>query len=293
MKKEENKALAQKDKDAATTAITQYMKDIAPYEVLSTEEEKELFRRYQDGDENARNLIAMHNQKLIVSIAKPYAGVTNQMELLDLIMEGNIGLSIAIRRFDLSKGYKFSTYATHWIRQSITRAISNDNGTIRIPIHVLDDITKIRRVQIENQTDCEDVAWLVKETGLDEQHIKRAIESKHLNQNMISLDAPLNEEESMNFSEVIPDQNAMDEYMAIENYELIKNVNLILAGYSKRDQEIFKRRFGWGCEPETLQAIGETYGLTRERVRQIEHRIIRDFRKPENKRKFRSFQTSR
>ena len=283
-----------------------YLKEIGKYRILSHEEEIELFKILEKNpnDEKAFNTIYTCNLRLVVSIAKKYVYFTKNLEFMDLIMEGNVGLFRAIEGFDYSKGFKFSTYATNWINQAITRAITNSDKQIRIPVHMVEKFNKIRKVQNEyekngcfNITD-EELSDLTK-VSLDD------VKYFHQYENiLVSLDSPMNEEnEETNLIDFIAD-NSIESFENDYTRQCLKEeidklidklyssgpVNQSRLDSKQRMKEVIYRRFGFGNRtPETLEAIAQSYGITRERVRQIELKFMEFARKPQNKRKLQPY----
>ena len=277
-----------------TEMVSSYLKEISKYKVLTKEEERELFARYKNGDQEARDLIFKHNLKLVISIAKKYAGIAMSMDLMDVIMEGNIGLSTAIDKFDLNQDVKFSTYACWWIKQNLLREIMNQDKIIRLPVHIGEDMRRVaaaKRAYDAEHNEEPSIEWLAKRCNISKSRVRTA-EYQLVNCTLASLDCPVGEEmhgKCSSLGDFIEDTTSAETFEAIENFELREAIQKMLDKYPERDQEVIKRRFGWYGEVETLDEIGKTYGVTRERIRQIEAKVLRDFRRPKNRAKLRVY----
>ena len=267
-----------------------YLKQIGNTELLTHTEEIELFMKIENGDKKAFNEVFERNLKLVVSIAKRYINVARKMDIMDLVMEGNIGLYKAITRFEYKKGNKFSTYATWWIRQAILRSINDKDSTIRIPVHMHEDISKYlqAKTMLEKTNNSEKISEkeIAKVTGYKVDKVKDISSLLH-SYNVSSLQAPVGEARNGvqdSIQDFIVDTEAEDMDKRIINAEFKEEIMRILEKFSDRDKDVFARRFGFNetNTPETLQDIAEDYEITRERVRQIEARIIKEFRKPKN-----------
>ena len=261
-------------------SVRMYLREIGRIPLLSTEEEVRLAKRVEKGDKVAKKKLAEANLRLVVSIAKKYIG--RGLSLLDLIQEGNAGLMRAVEKFDYKKGYKFSTYATWWIRQAITRAIADQARTIRIPVHMIETINKLIRVQRQLVQDLgreptpEEIA---QEMGLDIDKVEHIIK---ISQETVSLEAPVGEEEDSKLGDFIEDdKNLSPEENAI-NQLLRGHVNEFLSELSPREQKILKMRFGLeDGRTHTLEEVGQEFGVTRERIRQIEAKALQKLRRHE------------
>ncbi len=268
--------------------VRMYLKEIGRISLLSLEEEMSLSERIADGDEEAKNILAESNLRLVVSIAKRYVG--RGMLFLDLIQEGNIGLMKAVEKFDANKGYKFSTYATWWIRQAITRAIADQARTIRVPVHMVETINKLSRFQRQltlelnrEPTDEE----LGKKMNLPVEKIREIIK---IAQDPVSLDTPIGEEDDSHLGDFIKDERSMSpEEFTI--HEMLKDeISDILLTLTEREEQVLRLRFGLddgSCK--TLEEVGQMFGVTRERIRQIEAKALRKLRHPSRSRKLKDF----
>jgi len=270
-----------------------YLREIGRIPLLKTEEEIRLAKRIEAGDENAKKKLAEANLRLVVSIAKKYIG--RGLTLLDLIQEGNTGLLRAVEKFDYHKGYKFSTYATWWIRQAITRAIADQARTIRIPVHMVETINKLIRVQRQLVQDLgreplpEEIA---SEMGIPVDKVEHIIK---ISQETVSLEAPVGEEEDSKLGDFIEDKISLSpEENAI--YQLMKgHVGQSLAFLLPREQKILKMRFGLdesqgqAGRTHTLEEVGKEFGVTRERIRQIEAKALQKMKKNEQSQKLKDY----
>jgi len=267
-------------------SIQMYLKEIGQYPLINAHEEKELAKRIQNGDEEAKNLLAKANLRLVVSIAKKYANRSPDLTLLDLIQEGNLGLFKAVDKFDWSKGFKFSTYATWWIRQSITRALADQSRTIRVPVHMVETIAKYKQVvrrlfqDLGREPLPEEIAT---EMGIEPEKVYMI---EKIDQSTVSLDAPVGsddgEDKSM-FGDFIPDDKILSPDQESSRRILADQVNEILGDLSEKEREILALRHGLNDGIQhTLEEVGKMFGVTRERIRQIEakaHEKIRQHEK--------------
>ena len=268
--------------------VRMYLKEIGQVKLLTLEEELELADRIIEGDENAKATLAEANLRLVVSIAKRYVG--RGMLFLDLIQEGNIGLMKAVDKFDVSKGYKFSTYATWWIRQAITRAIADQARTIRVPVHMVETINKLARIERQltlelNREPTEEE--LSKKMNLSVDKIR---EIYKISQEPVSLETPIGEEEDSHLGDFIPDETNMSpEDFAIN--ELLKDeISEVLLTLTEREEKVIRLRFGLeDGRPRTLEEVGQLFGVTRERIRQIEAKALRKLRHPSRSRKLKDY----
>ena len=260
-------------------------------EVLEPDERARLECLVSDG-EQARDELTRANLRLVVSIAKRYAG--RGMALLDVIQEGNLGLIRAVEKFDHSKGFKFSTYATWWIRQSITRAIADQSRTIRIPVHVAETVNRVKRVQSEMRQ------GLMREPTVEElaaevdEPIEKVSEILRISLDLLSLDSPVGEGEDSNLANFVEDQNAIAPGDAATRSLLVEAVREVLGDLPQREQEVVRMRFGLDDgQPRTLKEVGETFGVTRERIRQIEAKTLTKLRHPHRSEQLRDYLESR
>lgn len=254
--------------------VRMYLKEIGKVDLLSPDEEIELAKRMLEGDEKAKQRLAEANLRLVVSIAKRYVG--RGMLFLDLIQEGNLGLIKAVEKFDYTKGYKFSTYATWWIRQAITRAIADQARTIRIPVHMVETINRMR--QATNQ--------LVYQNGHEptpeelakamDMSVERVREIQRMAQEPASLESPVGEEEDSSLGDFVADENAEAPGKAADRAMVAQQINQALKSLTPREEKVIRLRFGLDDgRPRTLEEVGRDFGVTRERVRQIEAKAIR------------------
>ena len=264
--------------------VRMYLKEIGRVPLLTAEEEVDLARRMEAGDESARHRLEEANLRLVVSIAKRYVG--RGMMFLDLIQEGNLGLLKAVEKFDYSKGYKFSTYATWWIRQAITRAIADQARTIRIPVHMVETINKYIRVsrqllqELGRDPTPEEIAHRM---GLS---VARVREIMKISQDPVSLETPIGEEEDTHLSDFIEDEAAPDPADAASMLLLKEQISEVLTTLAPREAEVLRLRFGLvDGRSRTLEEVGQNFGVTRERIRQIEAKALRKLRHPVRLRK--------
>ncbi|MBS4536917.1 RNA polymerase sigma factor RpoD [Clostridium sp. D2Q-11] len=268
--------------------VRMYLKEIGKVPLLTGEEEISLAKRMEDGDEEAKRRLAEANLRLVVSIAKRYVG--RGMLFLDLIQEGNMGLIKAVEKFDYTKGYKFSTYATWWIRQAITRAIADQARTIRIPVHMVETINKLIRVSRQLLQDLgrepspEEIA---KEMSLDEEKVREIIK---IAQEPVSLETPIGEEEDSHLGDFIPDDDAQAPSEAATFTMLKEQLVEVLDTLTEREQKVLRLRFGLDDgRARTLEEVGKEFDVTRERIRQIEAKALRKLRHPSRSKKLKDF----
>ena len=268
--------------------VRMYLKEIGQIKLLSLDEEAELADRIMAGDEEAKNILAEANLRLVVSIAKRYVG--RGMLFLDLIQEGNIGLMKAVDKFDVSKGYKFSTYATWWIRQAITRAIADQARTIRVPVHMVETINKLARVQRQltlelNREPSEDE--LAKKMGTS---VEKVREIYKISQDPVSLETPIGEEDDSHLGDFIKDESNLSPEEFATNEMLKEEISQVLETLTEREEKVIRLRFGLeDGKPRTLEEVGQMFGVTRERIRQIEAKALRKLRHPSRSRKLRDY----
>nr|WP_200773633.1 RNA polymerase sigma factor RpoD [Tepidimicrobium xylanilyticum] len=268
--------------------VRMYLKEIGKIPLLTAEEEIELAKRMEEGDELAKKKLAEANLRLVVSIAKRYVG--RGMLFLDLIQEGNLGLMKAVEKFDYQKGFKFSTYATWWIRQAITRAIADQARTIRIPVHMVETINKLVRVQRQ----------LVQELGRDptpeeigkemNMEVEKVREIMKIAQEPVSLETPIGEEEDSHLGDFIEDDNALAPAEAATYTMLREQLVDVLDTLTPREQKVLRLRFGLDDgRARTLEEVGKEFDVTRERIRQIEAKALRKLRHPSRSKKLKDF----
>ena len=268
--------------------VRMYLKEIGKIKLLTPEEELETAKRMAEGDEEARKRMSEANLRLVVSIAKRYVG--RGMQLLDLIQEGNLGLMKAVEKFDYTKGYKFSTYATWWIRQSITRAIADQARTIRIPVHMVETINRVLRTShsmvqtLGREPTTEEVA---KELHMD---VSKVEEIMKIAQEPVSLETPVGEEEDSHLGDFIQDDDASQPSEEASYTLLREQLEDVLATLTPREQQVLRMRFGLqDGKPHTLEEVGKEFDVTRERIRQIESKALRKLRHPSRSKKLRDF----
>ncbi len=268
--------------------VRMYLKEIGKVQLLSADEEIELARRMEEGDDYAKKRLAEANLRLVVSIAKRYVG--RGMLFLDLIQEGNLGLIKAVEKFDYRKGYKFSTYATWWIRQAITRAIADQARTIRIPVHMVETINKLTRVQRQ----------LLQELGREPSPeeisevmnlpVERVREIQKISQEPVSLETPIGEEEDSHLGDFIQDDNVPVPAEAAAFTLLKEQLVDVLGTLTEREQKVLRLRFGLDDgRARTLEEVGKEFNVTRERIRQIEAKALRKLRHPSRSRKLKDY----
>lgn len=268
--------------------VRMYLKEIGQIKLLTTEEELELADRIAQGDEQAKATLAEANLRLVVSIAKRYVG--RGMLFLDLIQEGNIGLMKAVEKFDVTKGYKFSTYATWWIRQAITRAIADQARTIRVPVHMVETINKLARVERQltlelNREPTEEE--LAKKMGTSVEKIRDIYK---ISQEPVSLEIPIGEEDDSHLGDFIPDETNMSPEDFAVNELLKDEISEVLLTLTEREEKVIRLRFGLeDGRPRTLEEVGQLFGVTRERIRQIEAKALRKLRHPSRSRKLKDY----
>ena len=284
----ENEDLSVPEGIATDDPVRMYLKEIGKVPLLTAEEELEIAQRMAAGDEEARKKLSESNLRLVVSIAKRYVG--RGMQFLDLIQEGNLGLIKAVEKFDYSKGYKFSTYATWWIRQAITRAIADQARTIRIPVHMVETINKLIRVSRQllqeygREPTPEEIA---KEMGVSEEKVR---EITKIAQEPVSLETPIGEEEDSHLGDFIPDDDAPAPAEAA-SFTLMKEQLLdVLDTLTPREEKVLRLRFGLDDgHQRTLEEVGREFKVTRERIRQIEAKALRKLRHPSRSKKLKDY----
>lgn len=282
---EDEKKVLQYSRDREThDSIQIYLKEIGQYSLINASQEKDLAKRIENGDEEAKNLLARANLRLVVSIAKKYVGRSSDLTLLDLIQEGNLGLFKAVEKFDWTKGYKFSTYATWWIRQSITRALADQSRTIRIPVHMVETISKYKQVlrRLSQDLGREPLAEeIATEMGIDVEKI-HVIEQ--INQETVSLEQPIGDDDDKSTrGEFIPDDKILRPDQDTSRRILSDQIKEVLNELSDKEREILELRYGLidGVQ-HTLEEVGQKFGVTRERIRQIEAKVHEKLRNNES-----------
>ena len=268
--------------------VRMYLKEIGQVKLLSAEEEVELAKKVAEGDQYAKNKLAEANLRLVVSIAKKYSG--RGLHILDLIQEGNTGLIRAVDKFDWTKGNKFSTYATWWIRQAITRAIADQARTIRVPVHMVEVINKATRCnrklvqELGREPTVEEIA---KELGLP---VEKIIEANRTAADTLSLDTPVGDEEDTSIGSFVEDERTPGPADATSNALLAEALKEILDTLTEREADVLRMRFGmYDGRTHTLEEVGQRFNVTRERIRQIENKAIRKLRHPSRAKKIKDF----
>ncbi|MCL2220852.1 MAG: RNA polymerase sigma factor RpoD [Oscillospiraceae bacterium] len=268
--------------------VRMYLKEIGKVNLLTTEAEIELAKKMSEGDKEAKRQMAEANLRLVVSIAKRYVG--RGMLFLDLIQEGNLGLIKAVEKFDYKKGYKFSTYATWWIRQAITRAIADQARTIRIPVHMVETINKVMRIsrqllqELGHDPTPEEIA---EDMGMPVEKVREILK---IAQEPVSLETPIGEEEDSHLGDFIPDEDASEPAEAASFTLLKEQLNGVLGTLTPREEKVLKLRFGIeDGRTRTLEEVGREFNVTRERIRQIEAKALRKLRHPSRSKKLKDF----
>ncbi len=273
---------------AVDDPVRMYLKDIGRVPLLSAEKEVELAERLLNGDESAKNQLVESNLRLVVSIAKRYVG--KGMYFLDLIQEGNLGLMKAVEKFDYTKGYKFSTYATWWIRQAITRSIADQARTIRIPVHMVETIHKVSKAsrQLVQELGRDPTAVEIGElVGLD---AARVSDIMKIAQDPISLETPIGEEDDSHLGDFIPDNDTLTPSDAAAYQLMREQLNSVLSTLTPREELVLKLRFGLtDGRARTLEEVGQEFDITRERIRQIEAKALRKLRHPSRSKKLKDY----
>ena len=283
------KSFANSTQTKINDPVKMYLKEIGRVDLLNPEDEPEIARRIQAGDEEAKKILIAANLRLVVSIAKKYVG--RGMLFLDLIQEGNMGLVKAVEKFDYTKGFKFSTYATWWIRQAITRAIADQARTIRIPVHMVETINKLTRIQRQLVQDlgrdptAEEIA--AKMDGISPEKVR---EIQKIALEPVSLETPIGEEDDSHLGDFIEDKEALspDEYA---NNQLLKDeINTVLQGLTEREEKVLRLRFGlYDGRTRTLEEVGKEFNVTRERIRKIEAKALRKLKHPTRSKRLKDF----
>ena len=276
----------------SSDSVQMYLKEIGKIPLLTADKERDIARKIEKGDEEAKNALVQANLRLVVSIAKKYVGRSTNLSLLDLIQEGNLGLFRAVEKFDWHKGYKFSTYATWWIRQAITRALADQARTIRIPVHMIETISKYQQVRRRLLQDLgreplpEEVA---SEMGLEVEKVHHIME---ISQDTVSLEAPVgdDDDEASTLGEFIEDEKMLTPAQEVDRRLLRDQLRSILGDLTPREQKILKMRFGLDDGiTHTLEEVGKEFGVTRERIRQIEAKSFEKIRQHQQSRKLEEY----
>lgn len=285
----ELESLEEISKLGSSDPVRMYLKEIGRIPLLTREQEIELAQRYEKGDLQAKAMLTQANLRLVVSIAKKYIG--RGLSFLDLIQEGNKGLIRAVEKYDWKKGYKFSTYATWWIRQAITRAIADQARTIRIPVHMVETINKVIRTsrqllqRLGREPDPEEIA-----AEMEDMDATKVREVLKIAQKTTSLETPIGDEEDSFLGDFIPDESQLSPYDATSRQLLKENIEEVLGGLSDRENKVLRLRFGLdGQRPLTLEEVGREFGVTRERIRQIEAKALRKLKHPSKRKKLQDY----
>jgi len=282
---------AYKRNDSGYDSIQMYLREIGQYPLLTAQEERDLAQRILDEDEEARNLLARANLRLVVSIAKKYVGRSPDLTLLDLIQEGNLGLFKAVDKFDHTKGFKFSTYATWWIRQAITRALADQSRTIRIPVHMVETMAKYKQVSRRLAQDFgrdpvpEEIAT---EMGIE---VEKVYQIEKISQDTISLELPIGDDDDRSrLSDFISDEKMISPDQEVSHSILTDQIQEILDTLSEKERRILEMRHGLvDGTYHTLEEVGREFGVTRERIRQIEAKALEKIRQHEKARRLKSY----
>jgi len=273
---------------AGTDPVRMYLKEIGRIPLLTREQEIDLAQRTESGDKKAKEKLTSSNLRLVVSIAKKYIG--RGMTFLDLIQEGNKGLIRAVEKYDWTKGFKFSTYATWWIRQAITRAIADQARTIRIPVHMVETINKLMRTSRKLMQDLGREPTPEEIGTAMEMEPDRVREILKISQKTTSLETPIGDEDDSYLGDFIADETQISPYEATSQRMLKENVDEVLNALSDRESRVLKMRFGLnGSRPMTLEEVGQKFGVTRERIRQIEAKALRKLRHPSKRKRLQDF----
>lgn len=269
--------------------VKMYLKEIGRVPLLKPEDEPEIAKRIEEGDMEARDILISSNLRLVVSIAKKYVG--RGMLFLDLIQEGNMGLVKAVEKFDYRKGFKFSTYATWWIRQAITRAIADQARTIRIPVHMVETINKLTRIQrqlvqeLGRDPTAEEIA--ARMDGISADKVR---EIQKIALEPVSLETPIGEEDDSHLGDFIEDKNSLSPDQYASNQLLKDEINTVLSGLTEREEKVLRLRFGlYDGRTRTLEEVGKEFNVTRERIRQIEAKALRKLKHPTRSKRLKDF----
>jgi RNA polymerase primary sigma factor len=276
------------DKTASADPVRMYLREIGKFDLLKAEQEVDLAKKAEKGDVKSAEILARANLRLVVSIAKKYMG--RGLQFLDLIQEGNIGLMRAVEKFDWRRGFKFSTYATWWIRQAITRAIADQAKTIRIPVHMVETINKFKKIEreleqkLERTPTAEEVAKVM---GIEPE---KAFEIVKISQDTTSLETPVGKEEDTRLKEFIPDEVSLSPFESASRELLKGHIDDVLGTLNPRERKVLELRFGLrDGRSRTLEEVGKEFGVTRERIRQIEAKALRKLRHPSRSKRLRDY----
>jgi len=276
------------DKTTTSDPVRMYLKEIGSYNLLTKDEEVELAKRVERGDEEAKVKLARANLRLVVSIAKKYMG--RGLAFLDLIQEGNIGLMRAVDKFDWKRGFKFSTYATWWIRQAITRAIADQAKVIRIPVHMVETINKYKKIERQLEQKLERAPTPEEIAKIMEIEPEKAHEIVKISQNTTSLETPVGKEEDTRLKEFIEDEATLSPFESASRELLKDHIGDVLHTLNAREKRVLELRFGLkDGRTRTLEEVGKEFGVTRERIRQIEAKALRKLRHPSRSKKLRDY----
>ena len=268
--------------------VRMYLKEIGTVPLLTTEEELTLAKRKAEGDEYAKERLIEANLRLVVSIAKRYTG--RGMSFLDLVQEGNLGLIKGVEKFDYTKGYKLSTYATWWIRQSVTRALADQARTIRVPVHMVETINKMSKMQRKLTLELGYEPSVTELADALEMSEDKVMEIMQIAREPASLETPIGEEDDSNLGDFVADSNVVTPEGNVENVMLREHIDSLLKDLKERERQVIELRFGLkDGHPRTLEEVGKEFNVTRERIRQIEAKALRKLRHPSRSRKLKDF----
>ncbi len=276
------------DKAVSSDPVRMYLREIGKHDLLKAEEEVSLAKKAEKGDVKAAEVLARANLRLVVSIAKRYMG--RGLQFLDLIQEGNIGLMRAVEKFDWRRGFKFSTYATWWIRQAITRAIADQAKTIRIPVHMVETINKYKKIERELEQKFERPPTPEEIAKIMEIEPEKAYEIIKISQETTSLETPVGKEEDTRLKEFIPDDTTLSPFESASRELLKDHIEDVLGTLNARERKVLELRFGLrDGRSRTLEEVGKEFGVTRERIRQIEAKALRKLRHPSRSKRLRDY----
>lgn len=288
--KAKNKEDEERLNQPSLDAVQMYLKEIGEIPLINANQEKELARRIEKGDEEAKNILIRANLRLVVSIAKKYIGRSPYLSILDLIQEGNFGLFKAAEKFDWRRGYKFSTYATWWIRQAITRAIADQSHTIRIPVHMVETISKYKQVVKRLAQDLERTPLAEEIAAEMNLEVEKIHQIQKIDQRTISLETPVGDEEDSTLEEFIKEEKILSSDQETARKLLADQIEEILKDLFPKEQKILRMRFGLSGEiPHTLEEVGKEFGVTRERIRQIEAKALEKIRQHEKSHRLKNY----